>query len=461
MKQIIRELYKLLADGTLKPKDQFKQEHPNYRTFYVDPLPAIPFQEKTRLSKDYKQLIQEHFLKTGRKLKPVNYRNDSKKPPEHVRCPTCGAPHGYIYLNNGKKNSQYLCKVCAHTFHSDLNRQRKTKFLCPYCNHALYRWKEFELQTIYKCPNDHCPKYLKEFNKLTAKERKIRNTYSPHFKLRYQHREYHYAIEQLEHSAPEKPRVNLRRIYHSQTTLGLILAFYVSFALSARKTALMLYMVFKIKISYQTILNYAEAAAFYCHAFNQKYKGTIDDTQAGDETYIKIMGKHNFVFLFMSARRKNITAYHVADTRSELPATISMLEAKRTARENQQITYITDGNPSYLAGLHFINSNFTSPASQHHKVVGLKNLDSVSKEYRPYKQIIERLNRTFKYHVRPGCGFKSFNGAVALTTLFVTYHNFLRPHQALNNKVPVPIQQLEYIDTIQARWAKILSMAYG
>ena len=49
---------------------------------------------------------------------------------------------------------------------------------------------------------------------------------------------------------------------------------------------------------------------------------------------------------------------------------------------------------------------------------------------------MERLNRTYKYHIRPAHGFNCDNGAVALTTLFVTHYNFLRPHFAHGGKTP-------------------------
>ena len=52
------------------------------------------------------------------------------------------------------------------------------------------------------------------------------------------------------------------------------------------------------------------------------------------------------------------------------------------------------------------------------------------------------------------------NGAVALTTLFVTYYNFLRPHYALDYSTPIPLQTLDNIDTLQGKWAKLLSMAF-
>jgi len=238
------------------------------------------------------------------------------------------------------------------------------------------------------------------------------------------------------------------------------LAFHISCAITARKTAFILRNIFNVPISYQTVLNYAEAAAYHCHLFNLQRKGPIDDINAGDETYIKIQGKHNYVFFFISTKSLKITAYHVANNRDVLPATTAMLEAIRTQDPTQQITLITDGNPSYGAGIHFINANRNLlPKITHQKVIGLQNLDKNSAEFRLYKQIIERLNRTYKSHVRPTHGFNVRNGAIALTTLFVTHYNFLRPHMSLNYQVPVPLPELESITTLQGKWMKILSMA--
>jgi len=460
VKLLIKELYKLLADEK-KSKDRFKEKHPNYRKFEVDPKPAVPFQAKEQPELDFTELKKEFMKKHGKALMPVRHRKNSLKPPLHVKCPHCDAPAEYIYVNNGKKASQMRCKVCSNIFSPDTPLTRKTVFLCPYCNKALYKWKEYEHLTIYKCDNDNCHRYLSELSKLKKRELKKLQTHSSQFKLRYQYRDYHFRPEELKHSAPNKPPANLKRIRNSQNVLGLILTFCVSFALPARKTALLLYMVFKIKVSHQTVLNYMQAAAYYCHNFNMKYKGAVDDIQAGDETYIKVKGKHNYVFFFISGKKKHITSYHIADNRGVCPATAAMLEARRTAHPEQQITYITDGNPSYPAGINFINTHSEDKKLKHHKVIGLKNLDIESETYREFKQIIERLNRTYKYHVKPTAGFNSTSGAVALTTLFVTHYNFLRPHQSLDYNVPIPLQQLEIIDTIQARWNKILAMSYG
>jgi transposase-like protein len=296
--------------------------------------------------------------------------------------------------------------------------------------------------------------------KLNEREKKLITQRSSQFKLSYQYRQYHYQPHELTHAAPAQPTVDLARIHNAPDILGLILTFYVSFALSARKTALVLRSVFRIPLSYQTVLNYAAAAAFYCHSFNLNHKGPIDEISAGDEAYIKVMGKHHYVFFFISSKSLKITAYHVADTRETLPAIISMTEAIRTADPKQTIILVTDGNPSYPAGIHFLNAQKTqNPSLQHRKVIGLQNLDTESETYRPYKQLIERLNRTFKHHVKPSHGFNTTNGAMALTTLFVTHYNFLRSHMSLNYRTPVVLPELENIATLQGKWAKILSMA--
>jgi putative transposase len=381
--------------------------------------------------------------------------------PPDATCPNCNAPALYLYFNDGKRKQQILCKICGTLFQlGKKHRKPKTKYWCPYCQHALYRWKVQELVTIYKCDNDRCPLYISRLKKLNKKERELRKTKSSQFKLRYQYREYHFTEEHLKHSKPDSAKVDLERIHNSSDILGLVLAFHVSFAITARKTAFILKNVFDISISYQTVLNYAESAAPYCHTFNQHYKGDIDDDSAGDETYIKIAGENAFTFLFISAVKRKITAYHIADNRGTLPATVAMLEASRTAQPDQKLTYITDGNPSYPAGIHFINAQ-RDPQNpiEHRKVIGLQNEDEESELNRHFKQIIERLNRTYKFHIRPANGFKTSNGAVSLTTLFVTHYNFLRPHMSLNYRVPVPLTELDGIRTIQGKWCRIIDLA--
>jgi transposase-like protein len=244
-------------------------------------------------------------------------------------------------------------------------------------------------------------------------------------------------------------------------TLCLALTFHISLGISARKTAFILQNVFELQASYQTVLNYTKYAATYCHKFNMKFKPPVDSTQAGDETYIKINGEHAFTHFFITPTRRIISAYHIDDTRDTLPATVAMNEAIRTAPNDEPPTLITDGNPSYASGVHFLNESRKNNKIIHKKVIGLQNLDSESTEFRPFKQLIERLNRTYKFHTQAANGFASSAGAIALTTLFVTYYNFFRPHASLDYEAPIPRDDLIPIPTLQGKWAQVLNTAFS
>ena len=463
---IVKDVTDVLANRNpdVKPKDDFKEKHPNYREFFVDPNPPLTEPPEDPIPQlDWKQLLKNYIQQKGRPLKPVKIRDPKTKVPDTTICRCCSAPADYLYFNDGKKRRQIKCKVCSALSQVHSRNYLKAKFFCPYCDHPLYLWKNRKDANIYKCPNDKCSIYLSNLKKLNPLEKILRKTKSSQFKLRYQFREYLFTNEQLVHSEPVKMpgAASIFRIRNSLNTLCLALTFHVSLGISGRKTAFILKNVFGINASYQTILNYAQHAAYYCHKFNYAYKSTVENIQAGDETYIKIKGKNGYVFFFISAKNlRTISAYHVADSRDTQPAIIAMEEAFRTADPDQVYTAVTDGNPSYQAGIHFLNSSREGDDTFFlKKVIGLQNLDSESEEFRAFKQIIERLNRTYKYHVRAANGFSSYNGAVVLTTLFVTHYNFIRPHSSLNYNVPVPVWEVEKIPTIQGKWAQIIKMA--
>ncbi len=122
---------------------------------------------------------------------------------------------------------------------------------------------------------------------------------------------------------------------------------------------------------------------------------------------------------------------------------------------------VTDGNPSYDNAVMAFNELIKNDDNKINKrtVIGLKNLDEESSEYRSFKQLVERLNRTYKYHTRPRAGFKTFDGAVALTTLFVAFYNFMRPHSALKKSTPVSIKALKECHLMPEKWVALIEQA--
>ena len=252
--------------------------------------------------------------------------------------------------------------------------------------------------------------------------------------------------------------MDLSRIYVSPHTLGLILTYYVNYGLSARKTAALMFDVHSVKVSHQTILNYANSVALITKPFVDYYPYDLSNSFCGDETYIRVKGRWHYLFFFFDAVKKIILSYPVSphrDTPSAIKAISDVLAKFKDIPED--LKFVVDGNPIYILAQHYFAQKGIH--FDVHKVIGLTNDDPVSKEYRPLKQIIERLNRTFKGNYRATTGFGSQEGSVSYVTLFVAYFNFLRPHASLENQVPVVIPELKRMPNMPERWTKLIELS--
>jgi transposase-like protein/predicted RNA-binding Zn-ribbon protein involved in translation (DUF1610 family) len=447
-------------DIPLKPDEK----PPHYREFRVDtvfPLPASKFD--TTKAFEWKKLKKEKELKTGKPIRPVQLRNGKTIP---CNCRHCDAPKEFLYLNNGKLQSQVKCKICGKTSSTNrTKRNRQTKYLCPYCSKALFKWKESKQSTIYKCPNYTCSHYLNKKGLLTEEEKAMRDRqkYNPNFKLHYQYREYHISPDDLESVRPSSDtKVDLRNIHNSYHTLGLVLTFTINLGLSSRTTRDALRGIFDISLSHQTVINYINSTAGYLSELIDKNCPKPLSTCAADETYIIVDSKWTYTWFIIDSRTRAICGYNLSQHRGMQPALALLCNS--FGRPNECVKHpnlITDGNPSYDSAVMAYNDLIEDDDNKLIKrsVIGLKNLDKESSENRSFKQLIERLNRTYKYHTRPRAGFKTFDGAVSLTTLFVAFYNFMRPHSALKGFTPVFLESLKSCELMPEKWVTLIAQA--
>jgi putative transposase len=452
-------------DMELKPSDD---RPPHYRQFRVDPtLPLTQAPEPKHDIPDWQQIQQQHEQEHGKRISIVRRRAGASVPPEKCHCQHCNAPARYLYLNNGKLSSQVLCKVCGRTSPTDRpRRESKARYWCPHCGNALYRWKDDGICTSYKCPNNHCPVYEHNLAALTAEERHMREAgNTSQFKLHYLFREYHFASEELSVARPENAPVDLNRIHNNLHTVGLCLTFSINFGLSARMTAQALKRVFDIPISHQTVINYINASASYLSDFVDANCPVPKDTCAADETYIKVEGDTRYTWFIIAQNRSAICGYNLSDTRGAEPA-LSLLNSCYGPPDSPKCDsaeLVTDGLPSYDSAVVAYNTAARKHSDENvitkRTVIGLQDLDPESETYRTLKQLVERLNRTYKFHTRPRAGFKDFDGAVALTTLFVAFYNFMRPHGRLKFNPPVPLTCLQGERLYPKMWVELLRLA--
>ena len=426
-----------------------------YRKLQVDSMPVVELFERL----DYTQLLKEYLAEHGKPLMPVSRRKGRLPVSDDIVCTKCGAPHSYIYRNNGKaKNTQYLCKVCDFTFGSGTDYLKSVTLRCPHCTKVLERIKQPKDFNIFKCKNQKCSFYLSNLRNLTPDERKRYIADPQAFKLHYIYREFTIKLKPLSKESPIMPDVDLSKIHSSPHTFGLILSYYVNYGMSSRLVASIMRDIHGVSISHQTVINYANAAAMLLKPFVDNYEYPLTSSICGDETYIKVNGKWHYVFFIIDTIKKIITSHNVSPNRDTIAAIKAIDDTLSKYKEiPEDLNLVFDGNPIYLLAQHFFASHgIHFDVTQ---VIGLTNDDPVSTEFRPLKQVIERLNRTLKTYYKSTNGFAAFANCQNYLTLFATWHNFLRPHKALGYRVPVNIPGVSNLPNMPARWLELLDMA--
>lgn len=436
-----------------KTKDKLDIYSPKYKKLTIDKPPVIKVVETT----DYKKILAETLILTGKPIKPVARRKVSTVPHSAV-CPHCGAPHNYLYDNSGARG-QLLCKVCGTTFFLNDMPIKAIEFCCPYCGALLSFKRSRKTFKVHYCHNNMCSYYRKSLKSLSAEEFEEYKEHPYRFKLRYVYREFLVDFFKMDIYSLPKNASTLQFRKFSPHIMGLCLTYLVNCNLSTRVTARVMREVHNVSISHVQIANYAKTAAIIVKPFVDAFPYETSKTLVADETYIKVHGLKYYVWFVLDACRKSILGYTVSSTRDLMPCmkVLRMAFDKLKGFPNDALKFISDGYSVYNLALNeFIKAGLPFNLIQ---VIGLTNEDPISKEYRPFKQIIERFNRTYKASYRITCGFKSDDGSDVHLALYVAFYNFLRPHPQSHHFPLNRIQALDQAPNMPAKWQVLIKMS--
>lgn len=429
---------------------------PDYQKFKTDILPKFQYHQD---SWTWESLIDYYRQRYGKILKPV--KRHKGKPCDILSdciCPECGAPHEYLYRNNGDEG-QLLCKVCGTRFAPTQNRFRKQYTLrCPYCGRALSKIKTRKDFDIFRCPSNRCSYYLDNLSKLSEDEKRDEQKRSD-YKLHYIYRDFTEDFFAMNLDSLPKNASSLRFDKFSPKVVGLCLTYHINYQISLRRTSDIMWDIHGIRISHQQIANYCKTAAVLVKPFVDHYDYKPSSDLAADETYIKVHGRKGYIWFIMDALKRSIIGYRCSENRGVGACILTMRQALKYFNDKlpEGFKFIADGYSVYpLAAMQFehqFGEDFHFDITQ---VIGLTNDDDVSAEFRPYKQKIERLNRTFKASYRNTCGYDSFDNANLDLALWVAYYNFLRPHSYFGRKVLNPVPALECVQRMPDKWQQMM-----
>lgn len=326
---------------------------------------------------------------------------------------------------------------------------------CPHCSHTLVHTKDRKHFVIHKCINPKCPYYLRNLKKVDKADLQ-KNKYK--YKLHYIYREFQIDFFRMDLNSLPKNASSLRFSKFDQNVMGLCLSYKVNLGLSLRKTAHALHEIHGIKISHQQVANYLKTAAICVKPFVDNYDYQVKNVFTADETYIKIRGIKGYIWFIMDAAKRSIIGYQISNNRGVGPCIMSMRMAFRHLKEiPKNFRFIADGYSAYpLAAQQIFRHSKGKIKFDITQVIGLTNDDAVSKEFRPYKQMIERLNRTYKASYRPTNGFDNIDGANYDLALWVAYYNFLRPHKHAGYNVLNEVDILKGAPNMPGKWQLLI-----
>ena len=425
---------------------------PKYQKLKTDLLPLLT---DFRQDWTYKELIPYFEKRYGKKIRPVNRRSECDIP-EECCCPRCGAPKLFLYKNNGSKG-QILCKVCDAKFSPEDSRFSSVKLRCPHCGNALVPKKNRKYFIIHKCVNPKCPYYLHNLRNVDKKD--LDEDYGKNkYKLHYIYRQFTIDFFRMDLNSLPKNASSLKFSKFDSHTMALCLTLHVNLGLSLRKTSQALKDLYNISISHQQIANYCKTAAICIKPFVDHYDYGSGSVFTADETYIKIRGIKAYIWFIMDAAKRSIIGYQVSDNRGVGPCILAMRMAFRHLTElPKNFRFIADGYSAYpLAAQQFFHEFGEKFKFEITQVIGLTNDDEVSREFRPFKQMIERLNRTYKASYRPTNGFDNIDGANYDLALWVAYYNFLRPHKHAGYHVLNEVEILKDADNMPGKWQLLI-----
>ena len=426
---------------------------PKYQKFKIDKLPLILHTEPWDY-RDFIRYLEWRYKDDYKPIKPVKRRGKCNIP-DDCKCPRCNAPKIYLYKNNGSKG-QLFCKVCQNTFSPDSTSESRFKLRCPYCSHALVPKKDRKHFIVHKCVNPKCSYYLHNLKKVDKED--LKEDYGKNkYKLHYIYREFVMDFFKMDITTLPKNASSLKFTKNNAYIMSLCLTYRVNLQLSLRKTAQALKDIHGISISHQMVANYCKTAAVCIKPFVDTYsyeKNPDHLAMTADETYIKVRGIKGFIWFIMNAATRVIIGYQVSDNRGVGPCIMAMRMAfQHLEKLPEKFRFIADAYSAYpLAAQQFFikyKDKFKFDITQ---VIGLTNDDAVSTEFRPFKQMIERLNRTYKASYRPTNGFDNYDGANYDLALWVAYYNFLRPHKHNRFKPLVEDDIIKNGENMPGKW---------
>ena len=180
-----------------------------------------------------------------------------------------------------------------------------------------------------------------------------------------------------------------------------------------------------VEVTHKTIFMWIKKYIGLMKEYAEKITPNVSDTWRADEIFLKVKGDIKYLFAMMDDETRFWIAQEVADTKFKHDARNLLAMSKRLMGK-KPMTFITDGLPSYndaYKGEFWTNKG---PRTQHIRHITLRGDHNNNK--------MERMNGEIRDREKTMRGLKIKETPILQG--YQLYHNFIRPHMALDGKTP-------------------------
>jgi transposase-like protein len=159
----------------------------------------------------------------------------------------------------------------------------------------------------------------------------------------------------------------------------------------------------------------------------------LSDVWRADELYVKIRGDMKYLFALMDDETRFWIAQEVADSKKNHDARKLLRVASEVAGK-KPATFITDGLASYHEA--YLKEYWTA-----RKDTRTKHVREIKMSGEVHNNKMERFNGEVRDREKVMRGLKKKD--TAILTGYQIYHNYVRPHEALDGKTPADLCGIE------------------
>jgi putative transposase len=201
-----------------------------------------------------------------------------------------------------------------------------------------------------------------------------------------------------------------------------------------------------VKVSHVAVLKWIRKYVALMNEYLEKLKPNVSDTWRADELYVKIKGDMKYLFALMDDETRYWIAQEIADSKYAREAR-TLFKAGVEVAGKKPMTLITDGLPAYHDAYNKEFWTVRNPRTQHIRHITLKADHNNNK--------MERMNGEVRDREKVMRGLKTKETPILRG--YQLYHNYFRPHEALNGKTPSEACGIEIEG--QNKWITVIQNA--